>query len=99
MLLLGLAAMPYGYYTLLRLVVFLTAGVGAYLAYTTARTGWTVALGIVALIYNPLFRVYLSRDAWEPVNVLTAALLLLCLWQLRRGMWQKQRAAHPASSA
>lgn len=25
----------------------------------------------MAFIYNPLFRVYLSRDAWEPVNVLT----------------------------
>lgn len=69
-------ANPYGYYTLLRLACF---GVFAYLALQTfaeKKRGWTWVLAITAAIYNPVFRVHLTRDIWSVVNVVTILIAL-----------------------
>ena len=59
---------PYGLYTLLRLVV---TGVALFALYVL-RTGdakRTVGLAVVALLFNPLVPVQLSRLAWLPIDL------------------------------
>lgn len=77
---------PYGYYGLLRLVVF---AVGTWIAYEQWRfddavSGWVVAFGGVALLYNPIMPVHLTREIWSVLNVATAVLFLAHLGALRK---------------
>ena len=80
-LLWGLLPNPYAYYMLLRVVV---CGVSGYTAYGYARAGsskiaWT--FGGLALLYNPFLPVYLTREIWMPIDLLTAIFLF---WSVLR---------------
>lgn len=73
----ALAPMPYGYYQLLRVVVF---GVGVYLAWAEYRsakalTRWAAALSAMAFVFNPLLPIHLPREVWAFLNLGSAALL------------------------
>lgn len=68
---------PYGYYLLLRWVI---CPICLYLALATLRkrlTGWAWLLGVLAVMYNPVLRVHLTRGVWALVNGITAILLLV----------------------
>jgi len=75
-LLIAILPMPYGYYTLMRLVVMVSAIVVAAVAYASAGgIRWpTVVFGIVSLLFNPFVPVHLSRDIWFPIDLSVAAL-------------------------
>ena len=83
-LLLGaLADLPYGYYQLLRFVV---CGVGVYVAYAAYswQKIWAVwVFGFVALLFNPLAPIRLSREIWQPIDVACAILFVVTTIVLR----------------
>ena len=77
MLLLALAPWPYGYYQVLRLVVCGVAVYVAFMAYTCQKM-WTVWLfGFIAVLFNPLLPIYLSRHIWQPIDVLCGILFMV----------------------
>ena len=78
----ALLPLPYGFYTLLRIVVCAAAGYLAFREYRMkeSATVWTVALAIIAVLFNPLIPVHLSREVWAPVDVV-AALVLVAHWR------------------
>ena len=61
LLLLALADLPYGFYTFLRIVVSGTAAFGAFSAHSVGQSGWMIALGFVALLFNPVFPIYFGK--------------------------------------
>lgn len=80
----ALAELPYGYYQLLRIAVTgFAIWLGFYL-YSTSRFFWSAMFALVAVLYNPLFKISMSREAHAVENIVTAALVLLALWLLRR---------------
>ena len=86
-LLWGLLPNPYAYYMLLRLVV---CAISAYTAYGYARNNrsrlaWL--FGALAVLYNPLAPVYLSRTLWAPIDLATA---ILFVWSARRDHVRRQ---------
>ena len=68
MLVVALLQLPYGYYTLLRLVVCVSALIIAYQSWSK-YAAWSIAFGIVALLFNPLIIVALDRETWAPIDV------------------------------
>lgn len=62
---------PYGYYQLLRLVVFGTV-VFAILTLKDRRPKQTVVLVIIGLIFNPISTVALPRFFWIPIDLIVA---------------------------
>lgn len=86
MLVLALAPWPYGYFQLLRLVV---SGACAFLIYREfTRVGlgpWTLGLGLLALIFNPIVPVHLARSVWAVVDVGAAVMLTLHFRASRKG--------------
>lgn len=82
MLLGALLHLPYGYYTLLRLVVCLTAAIIAFQSWPKHQA-WAIAFGVVALLFNPLIIVALDRETWAPIDVAVAAMYLLHWWFVR----------------
>jgi len=69
----------YDYYVLLRWVVCGVGALGAFRAVGFGKRGWAWALGIVALFFNPIIPVHLTRDTWGFIDVGVALLLLVSI--------------------
>lgn len=72
MLLLAIFPLPYGYYTILRLVVCVTAGFLAWYSYKQQKLTWMWAMGVIALIFNPIIPLHLRKELWVVVDVIVA---------------------------
>jgi len=84
MLLLTLAPWPYGYYQLLRFVVCGAAVYVAVTAYKWQRTWVTWLFGFIAVLFNPLIPIHLSRDIWQPIDLISAILFLVAVLILKK---------------
>ena len=79
MLLIAIAPLPYGYYQFLRWVVCGVAVFIAYSAYTWGKI-WAVWLfGIVAVLFNPIIPIHLTKEIWQPIDLVCALLFSLSL--------------------
>ena len=75
LLLLALADLPIGYYTLLRIVVSIGAVAVVVTEFDNGINFWVIAFGLVAILFNPLIPVYLgNKGAWIPIDIITAIL-------------------------
>ncbi|MEO0032744.1 MAG: hypothetical protein RIS94_2502 [Pseudomonadota bacterium] len=76
---------PYIYYQVLRIVVCAGAGwIAVHKARTQAMVQAIIAAGI-AILFNPVLPVHLSREAHAPINMVTAGLLIsMALLEMRR---------------
>jgi len=73
----ALGQWPYAYYMLLRLVV---CGAGAYIAlvmYRWRRPGLAWVFGLVAVLFNPVVVIHLSRDLWQLIDAICGILFAL----------------------
>ena len=79
MLFIGLAPLPYGYYMLLRIVA---CGVFIYATLIASRKDskilpWLFAL--VAILFNPLFKIHFNKEIWMVIDGLAGMFLLLTI--------------------
>ncbi len=73
-LLLGcLARMPYGYYQVVRLGMTVMCFVLAYYEYEQRRTFLVITCIALAILFNPLIKVYFTRHLWNAIDVTVAA--------------------------
>ena len=105
MLIGALLPWPYGYYNFLR---FCVCGAAAFLAYQQwthddAASKWVVVLAAVAVLYNPLVPIHLTREIWSVLNVATAVAFAGHLRSLRvvlrGGSERRQRLGHDRGRA
>lgn len=76
MLFVGAAPLPYGYYTLLRLVA---CGVFTYAAFLAANRKYKIlpwVFGLLALLFNPVVKVHLPKELWALVDIAAGVVLL-----------------------
>jgi Family of unknown function (DUF6804) len=76
---------PYGYFGVLRLVVFGACVFLAYREYSAASTlgGWAFTLGVTALFFNPLLPVHFARAIWITIDLAVTGLLVFHLVKRR----------------
>jgi len=79
-----LQGIPIAIISFLRWVVCGTAGYGALKSVELEKSGWAWVLGIIALLFNPIIPVHLSREIWAPVDVITALIFIVSLFTIRR---------------
>jgi hypothetical protein len=88
MLVIAMAPLVYGYYQLLRWV---TCGVAVFIAIQAYRwrTIWAVWLfAFVAVLFNPIFPIHLTRAIWRPIDLACAALFVASIFVLREPVKQ-----------
>jgi hypothetical protein len=74
---LGLLRMPFGYYTLLRIVLCLAGAVGIAAARRRDSYVWLWVYGALAVLYNPILPLKLgNKGLWIGLNIIS----LGCLW-------------------
>ncbi|PNK60109.1 DUF6804 family protein [Psychrobacter sp. FDAARGOS_221] len=82
----GILPLPYGYYTLLRLI---SCAVFAWAAYVTfekqeALLPWIFI--VLALLFNPVIKVYLAKETWAVIDFCCAVFLLIVSPKLKEGV-------------
>lgn len=85
-LLLCLAPMPYGYFTLVRILATVVFGIYAYKCYTAKKEGLTWVFVTLALLFQPFAKVGFGRVIWNIIDVIVAVgLIALFFWEWKRG--------------
>ncbi len=89
--------MPYGYYTFTRIVVCGFAAVFAYLAWEGGSISriWAAVLGLVAVLFNPIFLIYLARKTWYMLDIGVAAVFAAHLVFTRLGQSRVKEGEKP----
>jgi Family of unknown function (DUF6804) len=79
MLIAALGPWPYAYYTLLRVVVCLAAGLLALTTYQRSNkvTLWFAAFVGTSILFNPIFPIHLTRGLWTVLDLAGAALFVV----------------------
>ena len=72
LLLLCLADMPYGFYQLVRFAAMAAFGYLAYDYFKQKRDGLGVVFVLLALLFQPFFKVSLGRAVWNCVDIVVA---------------------------
>jgi len=65
---------PYGYYQLLRFVVCGVSAYIAFIAYQWQKLWATWLFGFIAVLFNPLVPIHLSREIWQTIDMVCALL-------------------------
>ena len=78
-LLLCLADMPYGFYTLVRFVSAFTFAYLSYDYFKSKKEGLGFVFAALALLFQPFFKVALGRTIWNIVDVIVSVGLLYLL--------------------
>ena len=66
----------YGFFTMLRFVVFATTAYVAWMAYGGQKEKWVWVFGFVAVLFNPFFPVHLDRETWVVIDFIVGMFLL-----------------------
>jgi hypothetical protein len=75
----AIAEWPYGYYTFLRWITCITSILVAFQAFEKNIDWAKVIFIVIAILFNPLAPIYLSRSIWIPLDVVTAVLFILAI--------------------
>lgn len=76
LMLLCLAPMPYGYFQLVRFVAMVAFGLMAYRYYVNNKTIAATVFGVLALLFQPIYKIALGRATWNVIDVVVAVLLI-----------------------
>lgn len=82
LLFLCLLDMPYGYYQLVRFMAMISFGFLAVKSYARKDEKFAFTYGILAILFQPIFKISLGRDIWNIIDVIVGSGLIIIL--LRR---------------
>lgn len=83
MLFIGVAHLPYGYYTLLRFAACAAFAFAAFIAYDRKNNVLPWIYGLVALVFNPIIPVHLQKEDWIVIDFVAAVLLLATMGKIK----------------
>ena len=74
---------PYGYYVLSRWMVTGTALFVLWAAYKLERRMWIWLMVIIAILFNPIFPIYLDKETWVAIDFVVAFLFLVSIFKIK----------------
>jgi hypothetical protein len=85
--------MPYGYYTFIRIIVCGFAAFFAFVAWEGASVSrlWSAIFGLLAVLFNPVMPIYLSRGTWFYFDVTAAVVFATHFVFVRIGIFQTKK--------
>lgn len=77
---------PYGIYTLLRIVVTLSAAFIIYDNYKRINnvSSTIVIFSIILIVFNPIFPIRLNKEMWLPIDLITAGIYFYHYVKIRK---------------
>lgn len=77
LLLVCLLDMPYGYFQLVRFIAMIGFGYLAFKTYDSKKEISAFLYGALAILFQPILKISLSRDIWNVVDVIVTAGLII----------------------
>ena len=71
--------MPYGFYQIVRFAALIGFGILAYNTYQKENRKETLIYGVLALLFQPFFKIALGRELWNVVDVVVVMGLIFTL--------------------
>ena len=71
-----LANMPYGYYEFIRFIALVAFAFLSYKSYEEGNKGLAFIYAALAILFQPLFKIYLGRTLWNIIDVIAALFLI-----------------------
>ena len=83
-----LLSFPYGFYTLLRLIITITTGLILYNTYKISKgiNEVSIIFAFILILYNPIFPVHLSKEIWMPINFITAGIYIYGYFRIKKNL-------------
>lgn len=75
---------PYGFYTLLRWIICAVSIYVAYGFYESKLTGWVFVFSAIAILFNPLFPVYLDKSSWVGIDFISSTLFFISAYSIKK---------------
>ena len=75
----AIAEWPYGYYSLLRWITCITSVLVAFQVFEKNIDWAKVVFIVIAILFNPLAPIYLSRSTWIPIDIITAIFFIFAI--------------------
>jgi hypothetical protein len=76
---------PYSFYALFRWICCPIFAYSAFAAYERNQLPWAWIFGVLAVLYNPIFRVQLDRSTWIGINWFTVGVIVVAGIVFRAG--------------
>ena len=75
---------PYGFYELLRWIIFISSIVVAWGFYNAKLSAWTFIFGAIAFLFNPIAPIYLNKESWVPIDFIGSVLFFIAAYSLNK---------------
>jgi uncharacterized membrane protein len=74
---------PYGFFTLLRFVVFASSAYVAWMAYKSQKEKWVWIFGFLAVLFNPFIVIHLNREIWSVIDFIVGVFIMVSVFVLK----------------
>lgn len=75
--------MPYGYYTIVRLLVAFSAAIWGLAEYTSKKYTNAAVCGFVVVLFQPLIKITMEKATWNVIDIILAILILILVFSRR----------------
>ena len=72
--------MPYGFYQVVRFIALIGFAILAYQALQEGRQTEVIIYAVLAILFQPFFKIALGRDLWNVVDVLVGVCLVVSVF-------------------
>ncbi|SHJ96273.1 DUF6804 family protein [Epilithonimonas mollis] len=91
--------LPLPYYTFLRIIVFIAAGIIVYYFGRQRDFHWILVFGTIQILFNPILPVHFYlKSIWIPIDIVTGILFLLLVVIRRKKKRQPEEIAQETIS-
>ena len=82
---LGLMNLPIGYYTFLRIIVVIGSVAVIVTDFENGLNIWVITFAIIAILFNPLFPIYLNdKSAWMAIDFIAGSIFLIKSFSIKK---------------
>jgi len=74
---------PYGFFTLLRFVVFAVSAYVAWMAYEVQKEKWVWIFGFLAVLFNTFIVIHLNREIWGVIDLVVGVFMIISVFVLK----------------
>ena len=74
---------PYGFFTLLRFVVFAISAYVAWMAYEAQKEKWVWIFGFLAVLFNAFIVIHLDREIWSVIDLIVGVFMIVSVFVLK----------------
>lgn len=75
--------LPYGFFTLLRFVVFVLSSYIAWMTYEEQKEKWVWIFGFLAVLFNPFIVIHLNREIWSVIDFIVGVFMIVSVFVLK----------------